>query len=123
MRIFKAFRFEAAHYLPNLPEGHKCGRVHGHSFRVEIHVDGPVDKHAGWVIDYAEIKKLFKPILERLDHRCLNEIGGLENPTSENIARWIWARLAPALPILTKIVVRESRDCGAVYSGTEPQAT
>jgi 6-pyruvoyltetrahydropterin/6-carboxytetrahydropterin synthase len=117
MRIFKAFQFEAAHRLPNLPDGHKCRRVHGHSFRVEIHVDGPVDDHTGWVIDFAEIKARFKPILNQLDHNNLNEIEGLENPTSENIARWIWTRLAPSLPILTKVVVQENPTCGVVYRG------
>jgi 6-pyruvoyltetrahydropterin/6-carboxytetrahydropterin synthase len=120
MQIFKAFKFEAAHHLPNLPEGHKCRRVHGHSFRVEVHVDGPVDEHTCCVIDYAEIKRRFAPILDQLDHYYLNEIEGLENPTSENIARWIWKRLAPSLPILTKIVVQENCSCGAVYMGENP---
>ena len=94
MVVFKAFTFEAAHSLPNVPQDHKCGRLHGHSFRVEVHVRGPVDGQAGWVMDFAEIKKAVQPLCELLDHRYLNEIEGLKNPTSENIARWIWDRLA-----------------------------
>jgi 6-pyruvoyltetrahydropterin/6-carboxytetrahydropterin synthase len=117
VQIFKVFQFEAAHLLPNLPEGHKCRRLHGHSFRVEVHVDGAVDPHTGWVMDFAEIKERFKPVLERLDHYYLNEIEGLENPTSENLAHWIWGRLKPSLPILAKIVVQETCTSGAVYRG------
>jgi 6-pyruvoyltetrahydropterin/6-carboxytetrahydropterin synthase len=119
VKIFKVFQFEAAHLLPNLPEGHKCRRLHGHSFRVEVHVEGEVDAHTGWVIDFADIKDRFKPILKRLDHYYLNEIEGLENPTSENLARWIWVRLNATLPILSKIVVQETCTCGAVYLGED----
>jgi len=119
MQIFKVFQFEAAHLLPNLPDGHKCKRLHGHSFRVEIHVDGPIDRMTGWVMDYAEIKQRCRPVLDELDHRYLNEIEGLENPTSENLAQWIWHRLEPRLPILTKVVVQETCTCGAVYRGAE----
>lgn len=117
MEIFKEFSFESAHRLPHVPEGHKCGRLHGHSFRAEIHVKGPVDPQSGWLIDFADIKKAFKPLEEQLDHNYLNEIPGLENPTSENIARWIWQKLIVDLPALSKIVVRETCTCGAVYVG------
>jgi len=117
MEIFKEFTFEAAHMLPNVPPGHKCGRLHGHSFRAEIHVEGPVDPTSGWLIDFGDIKKAFKPLWEQLDHHYLNEIAGLENPTSENLAKWIWERLKPELPELSKIVVRETCTCGAVYKG------
>jgi 6-pyruvoyltetrahydropterin/6-carboxytetrahydropterin synthase len=117
MEIFKEFSIEAAHWLPNVPEGHKCRRLHGHSFRVEIHVSGPVDEHLGWVMDFAEIKREFKAIHEQIDHRCLNDINGLENPTSENLARWLWARLLPALPSLSRIVVRETCTSGCSYTG------
>ena len=117
MDLYKEFRFEAAHHLPNVPVGHKCGRLHGHSFRVEIHVDGPVDPHTGWVIDFADIKAAFKPILNRLDHFYLNEIEGLENPTSENIAIWIWRKLKPDLPLLSEVVVSETCTCGCTYRG------
>jgi 6-pyruvoyltetrahydropterin/6-carboxytetrahydropterin synthase len=117
MEIFKEFSIEAAHWLPNVPEGHKCRRMHGHSFRIEIHVSGPLDSRLGWVMDFAELKEAFKPIFDQLDHRCLNDIAGLENPTSENLARWIWQRLKPALPALSKVVIRETCTSGCVYEG------
>lgn len=117
MTIWKEFGFEAAHLLPNVPEGHKCARLHGHSFKVMIYVSGPVGAHSGWVIDFADIKTAFKPILDRLDHYYLNEIEGLENPTSEILARWIWVRLAPNLPGLSRIVVQETCTSGCSYEG------
>jgi 6-pyruvoyltetrahydropterin/6-carboxytetrahydropterin synthase len=119
MEIFKEFTFEAAHRLPNVPQGHKCARLHGHSFRVEIHVRGPVDPQLGWVIDFADIKDAFKPFYDRLDHYYLNDVEGLENPTSENLARWIWERVNPALPGLSRVVVRETCTSGCVYVGEE----
>ncbi len=119
MEIFKEFVFEAAHRLPNVPEGHKCGRLHGHSFRAELHVEGPVDPKTGWILDFAEIKAAFKPTYDRLDHYYLNEIEGLENPTSENLARWIWRQVKPRLPLLSKVVVRETCTCGCVYRGED----
>ena len=121
MDIFKVFSFEAAHRLPNVPPGHKCARLHGHSFRVEIHVDGPVDPQTGWVMDFADIKMAFQPILEQLDHNYLNEIKGLENPTSENIARWIWRNLRPRLLQLGEITVYETCTSGCRYSGQDEQ--
>lgn len=121
VEIFKEFRFEAAHRLPNLPADHKCSRLHGHSFHVAVHVAGDVDPHSGWVIDFGDIKAAFQPLEEELDHHYLNEVPGLDNPTSENIAIWIWDRLAPALPGLSKVVVRETCTSGCVYEG--PAAT
>ncbi len=117
MQIFKAFTIEAAHRLPNVPAGHKCARLHGHSFRIEIHVDGAVDAVTGWVMDFADIKTAFAPLYAQLDHHYLNEVDGLDNPTSENLARWIWQRLKPALPALARIVVHETCTSGAVYTG------
>ena len=117
MEIFKAFTLESAHRLPNVPAGHKCARVHGHSFRVEVHVQGPVDPHLGWVMDFADVKAAFKPLYQQLDHHYLNDVPGLENPTSENLARWIWQRLRPALPQLSAIVVHETCTSGARYTG------
>src|SRR5262249_29723683 len=108
MEIFKEFSFEAAHHLPNVPEGHKCRRLHGHSFRCEIHVRGPIDGRLGWVADFADLKEAFAPLHQRLDHNYLNEVDGLENPTSENLARWIWRALRQTLPGLSAIVVRET---------------
>ena len=115
MEIFKEFSFEAAHLLPKVPQGHKCGRLHGHSFRVVVHVSGQVDDEVGWVQDFAEIKAAFKPLYDQLDHQYLNEIEGLENPTSENLARWIWAKLINKLPLLEKIVVSETCTSGCVF--------
>lgn len=119
MEIFKEITFEAAHRLPNVPDGHKCARLHGHSFRVEIHVRGPADPQTGWVIDFGDIKKAFAPVYDQLDHHYLNEVEGLENPTSEVLARWIWQRLKPRLSGLCKIVVRETCTSGCVYEGDE----
>ena len=117
MKIYKQFTFEAAHRLPNVPEGHKCARLHGHSFHVEIHVSGPIGADTGWVMDFADLKTAFAPLHHVLDHNYLNDIPGLENPTSEHIARWIWDRLQPTLPGLSQIVVRETCTSGAIYEG------
>jgi 6-pyruvoyltetrahydropterin/6-carboxytetrahydropterin synthase len=117
MELFKQFSIEAAHWLPNVPADHKCRRMHGHSFQIQVHVRGPVDPHLGWVMDFAEIKAAFAPVEEEIDHRCLNEVEGLENPTSENLARWLWGQLMPALPLLSKIVVQETCNSGCIYSG------
>jgi 6-pyruvoyltetrahydropterin/6-carboxytetrahydropterin synthase len=115
--LFKVFTIEAAHRLPNVPAGHKCGRLHGHSFRIEIHICGPVDEKSGWVIDFADIKTAFAPIFDRLDHHYLNEVEGLSNPTAENLARWIWGQLIPRLPQLTRVVVAETCSAGCAYRG------
>ena len=115
--IYKEFMFEAAHHLPHVPEGHKCGRLHGHSFLVRLYVEGEVDPHTGWVVDFAEIKAAFKPIYNRLDHYYLNDIEGLENPTSENIAVWIWEKTRPALPLLASVKVFETPMSWAEYTG------
>jgi 6-pyruvoyltetrahydropterin/6-carboxytetrahydropterin synthase len=116
MEIFREFTFEAAHRLPHVPEGHKCARLHGHSYRVEVHVQGDVNPESGWVMDFGDIKKAFQPILSQLDHYYLNEVPGLENPTSEILARWIWGKLESVLP-LSAIVVRETCTSGCVYRG------
>ncbi len=117
MEIFKEFTFEAAHDLPNTPEGHKCRRLHGHSFRVRLAVEGDVDAITGWVMDFAEIKAAFMPIWDQLDHYYLNDISGLENPTSEVIAKWIWAELKPALPLLSEVKLWETCTAGCTYRG------
>jgi len=117
MEIWKEFAFEAAHRLPHVPAGHKCARLHGHSFRVEVHVEGALTEPEGWVMDFGDLKAAWKPLDEALDHRYLNDIPGLENPTSEVLARWIWERLRPALPGLTEIVVRETCTSGCRYRG------
>jgi 6-pyruvoyltetrahydropterin/6-carboxytetrahydropterin synthase len=117
--LWKEFRFEAAHRLPNVPTGHKCARLHGHSFRLEVHLDGGVDPQTGMLVDYADIKAAFDPLHDQLDHHYLNEIPGLENPTSENIVCWVWERLKPALPELSRLVLRETCTVGCVYEGPE----
>jgi 6-pyruvoyltetrahydropterin/6-carboxytetrahydropterin synthase len=119
VEIFKDFTFEAAHRLPMVPDDHKCARLHGHSFGVSIHVQGELDEEMGWFMDFDDIKAAFKPFYDQLDHHFLNEVEGLENPTSENLARWIWQKLLPALPGLTKVVVRETCTAGCVYRGPE----
>ncbi|MFM7320725.1 MAG: 6-carboxytetrahydropterin synthase QueD [Armatimonadota bacterium] len=119
MEIFKSFTFESAHRLPNVPPDHKCARIHGHSFRVEIGVCGPVGSVSGWVMDFADIKAAFAPLHDALDHRFLNEVDGLENPTSEHIAQWIWHRLQPALPGLARVTVHETCTSGCTYRGED----
>jgi 6-pyruvoyltetrahydropterin/6-carboxytetrahydropterin synthase len=124
MDVFSAFTFEAAHLLPYVPEDHKCARLHGHSYRVEVHVQGPVQPDpgrpdSGMVVDFADIKSAFQPLRDRLDHYYLNEVEGLENPTSENLAQWIWDRLVGVLP-LARIVVRETCTSGVEYRGPDP---
>lgn len=117
IELRKTFQFEAAHLLPRLPKSHKCRRLHGHSFKVEVVVAGTCDPENGWLMDYADISAVFQPIWEKLDHYYLNEISGLENPTSENIAVWIWGKLKPKLPLLVEIVVAETCTARAVYRG------
>ncbi len=121
-RVFRELGFEAAHRLPYVPEGHKCARLHGHSFRVEVHVGGPLDPGLGWVMDFADLKEAWQPVHDALDHRYLNDVEGLENPTSENLASWIWERLvAGGLPV-SRIVVRETCTSGCVYEGPPSSA-
>ena len=110
-------RFESAHLLPNVPEGHKCRRLHGHSYVCRLTVRGPLDPQAGWVMDFAEVKAAAEPVREALDHRYLNEVEGLENPTAEYIAKWIWERLAPRLPGLVSVGLRETCTARCVYRG------
>ena len=119
LTIFKEFTFESAHRLPHVPVGHKCGRLHGHSFRCEIHVGGEPDAHTGWIMDFADIKAAFQPLYDQLDHNYLNELEGLATPTSEVLVRWIWVRLQPRLPGLSRVVIRETCTSGCVYEGQE----
>ena len=115
--IFRAFSIEAAHRLPNVPAGHKCARLHGHSFRIELHVSGKIDPHSGWVLDFADLKAAFQPVFDRIDHYCLNDVPGLENPTSENLAAWIWKEMKPRLPLLSNVVIHETCTSGCDYNG------
>lgn len=117
VRLVRAFTFEAAHRLPNAPPGHKCRRLHGHSFRVELVCEGDIDPETGWLVDFADIKRSFEPWLDRLDHHYLNEIDGLENPTAENLARWIWRSVRPSLPLLAQVNVAETCTARCEYRG------
>lgn len=117
MDIFKIFTLEAAHRLPHVPEGHKCARLHGHSFKVEIHLSGDVGTGTGWVMDFSDVKAAFRPLYDQLDHHYLNDIEGLENPTSERLSIWIWDRLKPVLAQLSEVVVHETCTSGCRYRG------
>jgi 6-pyruvoyltetrahydropterin/6-carboxytetrahydropterin synthase len=117
MTIIHDVHFEAAHRLPKTPEGHKCRNLHGHSFKGEIHVTGEVNPETGWVVDFADLKAAFAPLHAQLDHRFLNEVEGLENPTSENIAIWIWERLKGSMPKLSAVVVHETCNERCIYTG------
>lgn len=116
-RLTKDFRFEAAQTLPKVPPEHKCGRMHGHSFKVEVTVEGPIDPETGWVYDHARISRVMGPLLDVLDHAYLNDIEGLENPTIELMAHWFWGKLAPELPGLREIVIHETPSARCSYSG------
>lgn len=117
MELVKVFQIEAAHRLPNVPPDHKCRRLHGHSFRIEVRIEGPIDPQLGWVMDFADLNEAFHPLFEQLDHNCLNDVEGLENPTSENLARWVWQRLKPGLPFLTEVRIAETCTSACIYRG------
>ena len=117
VRLSKTFRFEAAHDLPAFPAGHKCRRLHGHSFQFDVIVAGEVDETLGVLMDYGDIKRVVDPLVDRLDHYYLNEIEGLTNPTSELLARWIWQQLCPKLPLLEQITVFETCTSRCEYRG------
>lgn len=117
VRLTKTFSFEAAHSIPTFPDGHKCRRLHGHSFRVDVVVEGDVDPQRGYLIDYGVMKEAFEPVRQQLDHYFLNEIAGLQIPTAENLARWIWDRLRGPLPLLAAVIVRETCESACEYRG------
>ncbi len=119
MTIFKEITFEAAHLLPHVPEGHKCRRLHGHSYVVRICVTGTIDPKVGWVMDFGDLKEAAEPVINQLDHHYLNEIPGLENPTCETLARWLWSRLRPLIPKLDKLIVKETPTSGCIYRGED----
>jgi 6-pyruvoyltetrahydropterin/6-carboxytetrahydropterin synthase len=114
--ITKTFSFDSAHWLPNVPEGHKCKNLHGHTYSVTISVSGELGQESGWVVDFGDIKSAFKPIMKSLDHKCLNDIEGLENPTAEVMAQWIFEKLADSLPALSAVTVRETPTTSAIYT-------
>lgn len=115
--IWHVFTFEAAHRLPYVPKDHKCANMHGHSYRVQVHLEALIEEGKGWVRDFADIEAAFEPLRQQLDHHCLNEIEGLSNPTSENLARWIWNQLDDKLDELSAVMVSESAHSGCIYRG------
>lgn len=117
VRLVRQFVFEAAHRLPFAPPGHRCARLHGHSFRVELICEGITDPTTGWLLDFGDIRAAFDPLLAQLDHYYLNEVPGLENPTSENLAMWIWERIKPRLPSLAQVNVAETCNARCEYRG------
>lgn len=116
IEVYKEFTFDSAHYLPNVPEDHKCRNLHGHTYRVRVYVKGSIDKKLGWVIDFSDVKEAFKPFEKQLDHKLLNDIEGLENPTAEMIAVWLWDKLITQLPNLSKIEVAETPSSGVIIT-------
>ena len=123
MVVFREFRFEAAHRLSNVPPEHKCARLHGHSYRLVVHVRGQINCSTGWVMDFAEIRRNVDPVVDQLDHQYLNEIEGLAVPTAEVIARWIWSRLKPSMPGLCKLELFETSKCGCIYRGGDQETS
>jgi 6-pyruvoyltetrahydropterin/6-carboxytetrahydropterin synthase len=117
MQIFKSFTFDSAHFLPNVPVGHKCKEIHGHTYRLIVYIEGPLDEHIGWVADFADIKKMIEPVIKSVDHKLLNELPGLENPTCERIAIWLWDKIKANVPALVKIELHETPTSGVVYEG------
>jgi 6-pyruvoyltetrahydropterin/6-carboxytetrahydropterin synthase len=117
MEIYKSFRFDAAHRLTGVPPTHKCSAMHGHSYEIQVYLCGPVDKQTGFVMDFGDLVNICEPILKKMDHAILNEIEGLENPTSENMCIWLWNQLKSQVPLLSKIVIKETETSGCVYCG------
>ncbi len=117
MLLFKEFTFDSAHFLPNVPEGHKCKEMHGHTYRLRVWVEGPLHPQLGWVMDFADLKKVVKPVVESLDHKCLNKLPDLENPTCERIAVYIWDKVKPQLPLLVRVELHETPTSGVIYDG------
>lgn len=117
MEIWKEFTADAAHRLPNVPADHKCARLHGHTFRIRVYIRGPLEPRLGWVQDFADLTDAWRPLHDAIDHRYLNEVPGLENPTSEHLARWVWQKLKPVLPGLCRVEVQETCTSGCRYEG------
>jgi 6-pyruvoyltetrahydropterin/6-carboxytetrahydropterin synthase len=117
MTIFKQFSFDSAHFLPCVPEGHKCKQIHGHTYQLTIFMDGPIHTELAWVADFADVKQVVSPIVDMVDHKLLNEVPGLENPTCELLAVWLWNKIKALVPQLSKIELWETPTSGVVYEG------
>lgn len=117
MEIYKEFSFDSAHYLPNVDEGHKCRNMHGHTYRLRVVIKGEPDPHYGWLMDFKELKDIVNVVIDKMDHKLINDIDGLQNPTAENITIWIWNQISPLLPHLYRIELYETPTTGVVYHG------
>jgi 6-pyruvoyltetrahydropterin/6-carboxytetrahydropterin synthase len=117
MEIYKEFSFDSAHFLPYLPEDHKCRQIHGHTYTLRVYLKGNFVKDQNWIMDFKELKNTVLPTLELVDHKLLNEIQGLHNPTAENITVWFWEHLQPVLPLLSRIELKETATSGVIYNG------
>ncbi len=117
VEVYKEFTIDCAHSLPHVPDDHKCKNVHGHTYKIRVVAEGELHPSLGWVLDFADLKAAFQPVKDALDHRYLNDIAGLENPTAEMIAVWIWDKLYPEIPGLKEIGVSETPTSGCVYRG------
>jgi 6-pyruvoyltetrahydropterin/6-carboxytetrahydropterin synthase len=117
MILFKQFTFDSAHFLPLVPDGHKCKNIHGHTYHLTVYLDGEPDPEAGWLIDFSDVKNVIAPVIASIDHTLLNDIVGLENPTAENLAIWLWRKIKPELPSLSKIEIKETPTSGVIYEG------
>jgi 6-pyruvoyltetrahydropterin/6-carboxytetrahydropterin synthase len=117
MTIFKQFTFDSAHFLPNVPDGHKCKGIHGHTYKLTLFLDGPLEANLGWVADFGEVKAAANTVIALIDHKLLNEIKGLENPTCELLAIWLWRQMKPAIPMLKLIELYETPTSGTIYEG------
>ena len=117
MIIFREFSFDAAHFLPNVPEDHKCREIHGHTYRLKLYLEGPLDPVAGWVLDFAVLKREVNNVLSMVDHKMLNKVPGLENPTCELLCIWLWDELKKRLPLVSRVELYENLSSGAIYEG------
>lgn len=117
MIIFQQFTFDSAHFLPLVQDGHKCKNVHGHTYHISVYLEGELDPEAGWVIDFSDVKKVIAPVIATIDHTLLNGVVGLENPTAENLAIWLWNKIKPELSSLKKIEIKETPTSGVIYKG------
>lgn len=117
MEIYKEFSFDSAHFLPNVPEGHKCKNMHGHTYKLKVFIKGTPDPVLGWIMDFKELKDIVGKVIDQLDHKLINDIPGLENPTAENITVWIWKQISPLLAGLSRIELYETPTTGVIYSG------
>ena len=117
MEIYKEFSFDSAHFLPNVPDGHKCKEMHGHTYRLKVFIEGELDPVLGWIMDFKDLKDALMPVIDQLDHKLINNIKGLENPTAENITVWIWQQIKPSLPLLSRIELYETPTTGVIYKG------